>query len=141
MYDIGNFVVSSNQNLISDDKKYNAFTKTWTPSESYMFPYKAEGGQQRRFNHKWLKENCWLAYSKKDEGVYCKVCMLFGPKEAGLKKKTPLGKLVVTPLTKYKHALEIYRDHSSTDYHNSSLFKSTEFIKTYEAPEKKLKFR
>lgn len=137
-YDIGNFVrpsllIKSN---ISDDDKYRALKNIWVPDRNYLFPLRIESGQQRKFNIKWLEDFQWLSYSHKDSGAYCLACVLFGPKEAGEKNKTPLGKLVLSPLNKYKHALEIFKDHANKDYHKSALLKVSEFVKNFENPQK-----
>lgn len=134
-YDIANYVGKSN---ITDEEIYNVLTKHWVPSKSYVFPTNIESGQIRKFNLKWLSDNPWLSYSKQEEGVYCRVCVIFGPKEAGMKNKTPLGNLVVRTLKKYKHAIELFRDHNKNEYHKLSLLKSTEFLKRYENPENKV---
>lgn len=82
--DIANYVGKSN---ITDEEIFNVLTKPWVPSKSYVFPTNIESGQIRKFNLKWLSDNPWLSYSKQEEGVYCRVCVIFGPKEAGMKKK------------------------------------------------------
>ena len=55
-----------------------------------------------------------------------------------MKNKTPLGHLVVTPPKKYKHAIELFRDHNKNEYNKRSLLKNTEFLKRCKNPENKV---
>lgn len=81
-YDIVNYVGKSN---INDEDIYNVLTKPWVPSNSHVFPTNLGSGQVRKLYLKWLNDNPWLAYSKQEEGAYCRVCVIFWSEEAGLK--------------------------------------------------------
>jgi len=48
------------------------------------------------FQRKWLEEFCWLTYSAKENGAYCKYCIAFGMKIGGI-GDVGLGKLIKKP--------------------------------------------
>ena len=68
-YDIGLF--SKN---CTDKEKYNFLKNTWNPSINYKFP---PGQRNLKFQHQWLSEFQWLAYSEAKEGAFCKLCKIF----------------------------------------------------------------
>lgn len=71
---------------LNDEEKLNFLTRTWEPDNSYVFPSQLEGKQHRRFQIEWLSRYKWLAFSETENfrGAYCKICVLFGPSEAGV---------------------------------------------------------
>lgn len=58
-----------------------------------------------RFQHTWLEKYPWLVYSKKDDGAYCRHCVVFA-KHGGVGNQS-LGHLVRTPFRNYKNALKV----------------------------------
>jgi hypothetical protein len=58
-----------------------------------------------KFQYIWLLEFNWLAYSEKNQGVYCKNCVVFA-KTGGVRSQ-PLGKLVYEAFNAWKIALEV----------------------------------
>lgn len=88
-YDIGSF---SSQNCQDDQEIYNYITKTWVPSAKYKFPY---GQRNLKFQHQWLSEFQWLAYSEVTEGAFCKFCAIFAAEfHVGKGAHVPLSSLV-----------------------------------------------
>ncbi|CAH0402528.1 unnamed protein product [Chilo suppressalis] len=121
---------------LSNEKKYKYLTESLEPPRSYEYPEQTEGGQKRKFRSDWLKEYSWLVYSQEQNGAYCLPCVLFSGPDSGGKHSVALGSLVTRPLCKYKKALEIFKNHSATDYHKMAVLKSTNFKSSYENPEK-----
>lgn len=58
-----------------------------------------------KFQYSWLEKYSWLVYSKKDEGAYCRHCVVFS-KHGGVGNQL-LGQLVLTPFRNYKNALKV----------------------------------
>lgn len=94
-----------------------------------------EGKKNRSFQISWLKEHEWLAYSKIAGGGLCKMCILFGRREAGT-NDVKLGKLVSQPLTRYKKAIETITHHESTNYHQANVVASQNFLMVMEGKSK-----
>lgn len=104
---------------------------TWQPTEDFKFPVVPEGKKNRSFQISWLKGHEWLAYSKIAGGGLCKMCILFGRREAGT-NDVKLGKLVSEPLTRYKKAIETITHHESTNYHRANVVASQNFLMVME---------
>ncbi|KAL4120004.1 hypothetical protein QTP88_012752 [Uroleucon formosanum] len=121
--DIGIFV---NRDL-TNDEKYCALTKVWVPLPTYKFPLCIKNEKRGlKFQYHWLLEFNWLAYSEKNQGVYCKHCVVFA-KTGGVGSQ-PLRKLVYEAFNAWKKALEVFRKHSTCDYHVTSVVKSDQFL-------------
>lgn len=90
-----------------------------------------EGKKNRSFQISWLNVHEWLAYSKIAGGGLCKICILFGRREAGT-NDVKLGKLVSEPLTRYKKAIETITHHESTNYHKANVVASQNFLMVME---------
>lgn len=131
-FDISNIIGK----VLSDEEKYKHLTMSYEPPRNYEYPEHKEGEQKRKFRSDWLKEYSWLVYSQQQNGAYCLPCILFSGPDSGGKHSVALGSLVARPLCKYKKALEIFRNHSATDYHKMTVLRSTHFKDTYENPEK-----
>lgn len=48
--------------------------KTWVPHINYKYPC---GKRNMKFQHQWLSEFQWLAYSDLSVVTLCKVCVIF----------------------------------------------------------------
>ncbi|KAL4089466.1 hypothetical protein QTP88_024500 [Uroleucon formosanum] len=117
--DIGIF---ANRDL-TNDEKYCALTKVWVPKPTYKFPLCIINEKRGlKFQYHWLLEFNWLAYSEKNQGVYHKHCVVFA-KTGGVGSQ-PLRKLVYEAFNAWKKALEVFRKHSTCDYHVTSVVKS-----------------
>ena len=68
---------------LSEDEVHRFLTAPWKPLSGYEFMTINDGTNNRKFNASWLQEHEWLVYSDKDNGAYCKYCVLFGPQNAG----------------------------------------------------------
>ncbi|XP_022161256.1 uncharacterized protein LOC111027264 [Myzus persicae] len=124
--DIGIFVNSD----LTDDEKYSTLTKLWVPLATYKFPLCSINEKKGlKFQFKWLLEFNWLAYSEKTQGAYCKHCVVFA-KTGGVGSQ-PLRKLVYEAFNAWKKALEVFRKHSTCDYHVTSVVKSDQFLNIF----------
>ncbi|XP_050516548.1 zinc finger MYM-type protein 1-like [Diabrotica virgifera virgifera] len=115
-YDIGLFVQRSSAdgiNLIPGLQK-----KIWTPPDGYSFP--ASGPRNLKFQRSWLLTYSWLAYSEREDGAFCKCCVLFCARAGGVGRQT-LGQLVTNPLRNWKKALDTFEKHNASEYHKRSL--------------------
>ncbi|VVC42990.1 Hypothetical protein CINCED_3A001510, partial [Cinara cedri] len=91
--------------VLTDANKKLVLTNLWVPDDFYKFPL-LEKNKKRglRFQHKWLKEFNWLAYSNVKNGTFCKYCVLFA-RNGGIGSQ-PLGHLVTDAFTNWKKAKE-----------------------------------
>lgn len=127
--DIGLAVCERN---ISAESRYEFLKNAWVPSANFIFPTNIETGQNRKFQRRWLTEYPWLSYSEKDQGSYCRICVLFGPNDGG-RSKQRLGCLVKEPLRKYKKALQHFTAHAENEYHKAALIKAENFSLVWSA--------
>lgn len=119
-FGISFFVNKSTADIIESCIKLQ--NKIWIPPSNYEFP--ASEQRNLKFQCAWLQKYTWLAYSGKEDGAFCKCCVLFGVREGGANKKI-LGQLVLIPFRNWKNALEAFNKHQSTDYHKKALLQST----------------
>lgn len=101
--DISNY---TNKKL-SDKEKISLLENFWRPNENLKFLLTATGKNKgmKKFNYKWLTKYFWLAYSKVQDGVYCKYCFLFAQDNVG-KNSQFLGELVKNPFNKWRVDIE-----------------------------------
>jgi len=62
----------------------------WIPPLDFNFPENIEGKQKRKFQHKYLTQYSWLAYSDIHKGAYCKFCVLFAFSGGGIGRQVNL---------------------------------------------------
>lgn len=114
---------------LTNEEKFTVLNSNFKVPQNYIFPKKAEGDLLRSFQHKWLDEfSPWLVYSPKYNGAFCKFCVIFHVSSAHNSK---FGFLVTEPLIKWKKALEYFRRHEKTSYHQNCLQSAEELIKIY----------
>ena len=53
----------------------------WTPDPAFDFPFSVMGKRTLRFQYRWLNRFKWLAYSKVEDGAFCRFCALFEIKQ------------------------------------------------------------
>lgn len=85
----------------------------WNPNFNYRFPTSGKGNL--RFQFSWLNRWKWLVYSKIEDGVYCKICVLFGYTEGG-RGHQQLGKLVLVKFNNWKNSCEQFNLHEHSEY-------------------------
>lgn len=83
------------------------------PNESYQFPISTTSKKKLKFQLNWIKGFPWLVYSQLDNGgaVY-KYCVIFGQQFGGKINHHKLSMLVTKPFNNWKHAIEVFNDHS-----------------------------
>jgi len=82
------------------------------------------GKRTLRFQYGWLNWFKWLAYSKVEDGAFCRFCVLFGNKVGAGVGNQPVGALCVMKFNKWKNALEHFSDHESSKNHCDSVLKA-----------------
>ena len=123
------FIQYVSQSSFNDEERFAALEDHFKPNKKYKFPTKQEYGKLRSFQHSWLDEHSWLAYSPHVDGAFCKVCVLFGI-ESGDKNASKLDKLVKTPLTFWTTAKSRLKDHEAkSQLHKSALIRADNFQK------------
>ena len=117
---------------LSWENKYYVLT-TEPNSDPSSFPRTCSSNSQlyRQFQPSWLKQYPWLHYSQHDDGVYCRVCALFAPKQVG---GQDLGQFVIKPLKCWGKVFQKASAHAVKNYHLSSMTRMTEFFARYENP-------
>ena len=79
-----------------------------------------------------------MRYSHSKKGGLCVACVLFAPECVGFGRHQNLGILVKTPMTKYKKAIEILKNHDTLDYHKTAMAKMSGFVMTRENPQQSI---
>ncbi|KAJ8882562.1 hypothetical protein PR048_014373 [Dryococelus australis] len=91
--------------------------------------------KRRSFQNRWLQHFEWLAYSDIDisQGAFCKTCVIFSTK-AGCGKWSyqSLKSLISSPFTNWKDAIEVFKNNSSTGYHQDCTAKAQNFLEIRE---------
>lgn len=130
--DISDIACYTNK-LLSQNEKADILNKVWKPDLNYNFPIKTTivGKQQKivklKFKYNWFLNFPWLAYSKIENGAYCKYCVAFAKNEAGFKNQK-LGALVLKKYDNWRHALEDFKYHSNLEYHKKCLLDADNFL-------------
>ena len=123
--DIG--LYCTNNVNIPQQLKLKLLTEPWTPSVNYVFPTVVEAGRNRKFNVSWLSQFNWLAYSQVSEGAFCKHCVLFASRSPSC---GTVGAFVISPLRRYKRAIEFMRVHEKSSFHIDAMMMSESFIQS-----------
>ncbi|KAF0747872.1 zinc finger MYM-type protein 1-like, partial [Aphis craccivora] len=124
-FDIGLFNRFTTKQIDSE-QIYQILTNTWYPEPSYQFI--ATGKRNLKFQYKWLDRWKWLAYSKSQNGVYCKYCISFSPEEVCSQK---LGKFVLTKFDDWAHAIDKFNEHQKNKYHLTAISKVDGFLSVF----------
>ena len=82
--------------VLDNDEKHGLLQHSFHPSTDFKFLTKREYNKTRGFQHSWLKECSWFAYSVSCDGWFCISCVLFA------KHRSSLGQLVMTNFTQAK---------------------------------------
>lgn len=123
--DIGTYATPEITN-IPKDVQLALLKEAWIPPENYKFPLSVEGKRTRKFNHHWLKQFSWLAYSKMMEGAYCRLCVVFANRHPAC---GTVGSLVVKPQKRYKDAVSDFYAHQNCGFHKEAADKAEAFLK------------
>lgn len=113
---------------LNENEKLQVLENTWVPQKNYAFPLLDKFQDRKlRFRSQWLEEFHWLVYSEKEEGAYCKFCVVFA--HSGGIGSQPLGQLVKCKFDNWKKAKEILRQHGESKYHIDSVIVAENFLK------------
>lgn len=115
--------------IFDDEEKFDILTNSWVPNENFEFPSRQIGRQNRKFSPSWLKKYKWLAYSRKEDSAYCKVCILFAPGEVGMTSSQNTGQLVREGFFCGKKAIEKFDSHQKLSYHGRATLLADDFLK------------
>jgi len=75
---------------------YHTYTIPHTiPHTSYNFPVVSK--RKLKFQLSWITRFSWLVYSKKLEGAFCKMCVLFSNETSAKGNSVKVGALVNKP--------------------------------------------
>lgn len=74
-----------------------------------------------------------MSYSARDNGAYCKICVLFATSGAGVNSQE-LGTLVKKPFSNWKKAIETFNRHAALKYHMDCVISAENFIRVFNNP-------
>ena len=132
-FDIGDI----NRDLLDNNMKKNILTSVLLPRQPYAFPMTEGKKQKRSFQEKWIKDRetetgfPFLAYSKKEDGVYCKPCYLFFHEGVGKGDHENPGRLVTSSFRDWKKARETFLKHSNKEYHKNCVVLAEKFLEVF----------
>ena len=137
--DIGFYI---NDNNLDDFKKASLLERHWSPPSEYNFPYctvTKKGKPTRKYAQRsHLEKFHWLVLSPKDQGLYCKYCVLFAKGlGGGFQKNTCLKRLVKEPLKDFDDLLGKNGKltvHEQNQYHQLAVEAGKNFLLTYHQP-------
>lgn len=109
--DLGRVVELKRERPLTKHEKYHVLTKHFVPPASYRFPSVQFGKQKRSFQHSWLNLYNGLVYSERENGGYCKFCVLFSQDPYSVHGLN--STLVTRAFTNFKKASDKCRDHFS----------------------------
>ena len=123
---------------MSHSEIHTVINSIWTPDITFNFPIhknfdKNKKGQTSKFQFNWLLRWRWLAYSEKEDGAFCKLCVAFSKSEGGINGQK-LGALVINKFDNWKHAIETFTKHDKLNYHIKSVIDTDNFLKTRNNP-------
>ncbi|XP_050546050.1 zinc finger MYM-type protein 1-like [Daktulosphaira vitifoliae] len=100
---------------LSNKEKIDFFQNTWTPEKTFIFPTtEFKNKKKLKFQFSWLEKWIWLAYSHKEDGAYCKYCVIFNKTEGG---SQVLGNFSLKPFKIWYKAIEKFNIHEKCNYH------------------------
>lgn len=123
---------------MTDSEKLSALEDHFKPHKLYQFPQHQEYGKNRSFNPAWLDEYPWLVYSPAKDGVYCKVCSIFGGSTSD-KNSSKIERLVREPIIFWTSASNKLKDHHmKSSVHKSATIMAEEFCKVMKSKQKSI---
>ena len=120
---------------INDSVKYQILTKPWTPPPSYSFPTLAS--RNLRFQLKWMERFPFLSYTEvQGGGAVFRYCVIFAQGAVGKGQHVKLEKLVATPFSNWKNAIESFNEHAGHELHLVATTRDQDFISVFEKEKK-----
>ena len=105
------------------------------PTREYKDKSKKNGVSVRTCHMEWLDTYDYLAYSQKEDGLYCLSCVLF-PVENQTSGRA--NNLVNKLYTKWKDTVSDLKKHAVLEYHKNSQANLNAFMDTMAKPEKSI---
>ena len=93
-----------------------------------------QGPKTLMFQSSWLDQYNWLVYSASDAGGYCKLCVMFPPKNSRLSNAVLVNRPFQN-LQKAKGKEGVLDRHGQQDYHKSSVTECKLFCQAFRQPE------
>jgi hypothetical protein len=122
--------LASSGGVITGEAMKRMLTQMHLPPESFEFP--KSGKRNLRFRREWARQFPWILYSKSADGVLCKFCSaMIHSSEVGKGHHQRTGLLVQAPYNNWKKAIEDFRAHQKTLYHNEMTEKAADFLKNF----------
>ncbi|GBN74464.1 hypothetical protein AVEN_235918-1 [Araneus ventricosus] len=107
--------------LVDDSKKKQLIEDGfWQPGIEYKFSQSSK--DDISFQSNWLNRFKWLVYSEKDEGAYCKFCVVFAP-DLNVQQT-----FISKPHNKYRTAIEEYLKHQNSKIHQNTVHGCSHFL-------------
>ncbi|XP_060869648.1 52 kDa repressor of the inhibitor of the protein kinase-like [Metopolophium dirhodum] len=102
------------------------------PDKNYVFPTSTTSKKNLKFQFHWFERFPWLVYSTIDNGgALCKYCVIFGQEFGGKGNNQKLSSLVFKIFNNWKHAIEVFSEHSKKDFHKTNVLRGDNFIAIY----------
>jgi hypothetical protein len=120
--DIGVLLKSGSLHSLPQSMKLKIINHT--PNASHNYPKRYMHGCNRQFKVEWVRNHPWLHYSSSEDGVYCKACALFAPRDIRQQK---LGVLVTKPFSVWTKKSSTFRSHEELQYHQDSMTRMVAF--------------
>ena len=127
--DIGVLLKNGTLNSLTQNNKLKLLNHT--PDINFNYPTTFLNGCNRRFKPEWIKSHSWLHYSASEDGVYCKACALFAPREI---KRQKLGALVTKYFSLWTKQSTDFNSHEELSYHQHSMAKMAAFKESCHNP-------
>lgn len=122
-------------NLLNDDLKRDILMSQLIPSKNSNYPSIIHNKKQLKFQPHWVIAYNWIAYSQEEDGVYCKVCLLFCTNiEVGKGSHENAGALVTSSFKRWKSASDKFSNHAKSEYHKKNVISSENFLKILSEP-------
>lgn len=136
--DVGHFVCCPE---IDEFTKAKLLEHHWVPPPNYTFPHcvvNKKGKPTKKYAQRsHLDKFHWLVLSHKDQGLYCKYCVIFGQSNYQKNKLNQLGRLVKEPLKSFDDLLGekgALVKHDNNLYHKAAVERGKQFLVTYHKP-------
>lgn len=119
---VGNHGLKQNDYL-----KKHILSSILLPSKSFKYP--SDNSRNLKFHPHWQERYDWIAYSKKEDGIFCKLCVLFLVNDVSHTKRQVAMSFVTIAFSNWKKALGKFENHCTLQYHKNSAIMAANFKK------------
>jgi len=112
--------------ILTDAERKLILTDFWIPPNNFNFPI--ESIRNLKFQIQWIDQSPWILYSKIENGIYCKYCLIFAKDVSGKGNNQKLSNFVSKSFNNWRKAKEIFNKHEKTDYHNTCKIMADNFL-------------